>query len=63
MRLIFGVDPRNAGRLRLDGAEADIRGPRQAMRLGIGYMPEDRKQQGLFLDLYSRPSRAPCSTS
>jgi ribose transport system ATP-binding protein len=50
-RLIFGADPKSAGTLLLDGREVDIREPLDAIRLGIGYVPEDRKGQGLFLQL------------
>ena len=35
----------------LDGQEVDIREPLDAIRLAIGYLPEDRKGQGLFLQL------------
>ncbi|TDR77904.1 sugar ABC transporter ATP-binding protein [Paludibacterium purpuratum] len=50
-RLIFGADNRLRGRLRIDGTDVDIRSPRDAIRHGIGYLPEDRKRQGLFLHL------------
>ena len=50
-RLIFGADPKTGGRVRLDGQEVDIREPLDAIRLAIGYLPEDRKGQGLFLQL------------
>jgi len=50
-RLIFGADPRTGGRVVLDGTEVKINEPLDAIRLGIGYLPEDRKGQGLFLQL------------
>ena len=50
-RLIFGADPRTGGRVMLDGTEVTINEPLDAIRLGIGYLPEDRKGQGLFLQL------------
>lgn len=50
-RLIFGADPKTGGRVLLDGKEVDIREPLDAIRLAIGYLPEDRKGQGLFLQL------------
>ncbi len=50
-RLIFGADPKTGGRVLLDGQEVDIREPLDAIRLAIGYLPEDRKGQGLFLQL------------
>ena len=55
-RLIFGADERATGNVRLNGAgtELDIRKPADAMRNGILYLTEDRKGQGLFLDLSVR---------
>ena len=50
-RLIFGADARTGGRVVLDGTEVKINEPLDAIRLGIGYLPEDRKGQGLFLQL------------
>jgi ribose transport system ATP-binding protein len=50
-RLIFGADPKSGGRIRLDGKEVTIQDPLDAIRLGIAYVPEDRKGQGLFLQL------------
>ena len=50
-RLIFGADRRESGVLRLDGEVVTIDEPLTAIRLGIGYLPEDRKGQGLFLQL------------
>ncbi len=48
---LFGIRERKAGRVRLFGKEARIRSPRDAIRLGLGYLPEDRKEQGLFLEM------------
>ena len=48
---IFGVRPRRAGRIFWKGREVDIRGPRDAVALGIGLVPEDRKRQGLVLGM------------
>jgi ribose transport system ATP-binding protein len=36
------------GTVRFEGREIHPRSPREAIRLGIGYLPEDRKLQGLF---------------
>jgi inositol transport system ATP-binding protein len=49
-RAIFGVDPIESGELYLDGKVVSIKSPRDAIRLGIAMVPEDRKQQGLFLN-------------
>ncbi len=51
MRLIFGIDKKTSGTIRLDGKEAAIASPKQAIDLGVGYLPEDRKLQGLFLEM------------
>lgn len=48
-RLLFGADRAEAGEIWLDGQRVEIRSPRDAIRLGIGLVPEDRKSQGLFL--------------
>jgi inositol transport system ATP-binding protein len=53
-RAIFGADPFDAGELRVDGAPVLIRTPEDAIRHGIGLVPEDRKQQALFLALAVR---------
>ncbi|HWT31539.1 MAG TPA: sugar ABC transporter ATP-binding protein [Propylenella sp.] len=53
-RAIFGADPFDAGEIRVDGAPVAIRTPRDAIRHGIGLVPEDRKQQALFLALAVR---------
>ena len=50
-RLIFGADPKTSGRVLLAGQEISVNEPLDAIRLGIGYLPEDRKGQGLFLQL------------
>lgn len=48
---LFGADPKATGRVRLDGKEIKFRSVKEAMHAGIGYMPEDRKEQGLFLEM------------
>jgi ribose transport system ATP-binding protein len=50
-RAVFGADPIDAGRILLDGRELQIRGPRDAIAAGIVYVTEDRKREGLALDL------------
>ena len=51
MRLICGADRREAGTIRINGREARIRTPRDAVAAGIGYLSEDRKRYGLCLGL------------
>ena len=50
-RAIFGADPFNSGRVLIDGEPAAISSPQDAIRRGVGLVPEDRKQQALFLAL------------
>ena len=50
-RLIFGADPRVSGTLQLDGRPIEIASPGEALDAGIVYLTEDRKGQGLFLDM------------
>lgn len=47
---LAGVDIADEGRVLVDGVPVDIRNVADAMRHGIGYVPEDRLSQGLFLD-------------
>jgi ABC-type sugar transport system ATPase subunit len=51
---VFGLDPKATGRVFIDGRPADIRSPREAMALGVGFLPEDRKTQGLVLSMGGR---------
>jgi ABC-type sugar transport system ATPase subunit len=53
-RCIFGADPIESGELRLDDQPITLRSPQDAVALGIGYVPEDRKQQGLILGMSVR---------
>ncbi len=46
---LFGLDAVSAGALYVNGARVRIDDPRQAIRYGIGFVPEDRKRQGLVL--------------
>lgn len=50
-RLIFGAERRTSGELRLGGVPMEIRSPREAIASGLVYLTEDRKSQGLFLDM------------
>lgn len=47
---LFGVLQSDSGRTVVDGKEVHIRGIQDAIKAGIGYVPEDRLTQGLFLD-------------
>jgi len=50
-RAIFGVDPITDGQILLDGKPISISSPSEAIQHRIGYLPEDRKAAGLFLDM------------
>ncbi len=52
-RMIFGADPKKHGKLTLAGKEIDVTSPGSAIRNRIGFVPEDRKGQGLFLEMAS----------
>lgn len=51
LRAIFGADPRDGGDVRLEGRAVRVRRPADAVRRGIYLVPEERRSQGLFLDL------------
>lgn len=53
-RAVFGADPFDSGRILIDGHPVHISSPQEAIRHGIGLVPEDRKQQALFLSLAIR---------
>jgi ribose transport system ATP-binding protein len=51
MRAIFGADRKAGGEIYIDGKQVHIRNPRDAVRHGLSLVTEDRKTQGLMLDL------------
>ncbi|MFI5378615.1 MAG: sugar ABC transporter ATP-binding protein [Tepidisphaerales bacterium] len=57
-RALCGIEPLDAGDITLDGVYLDVRNPQQAIRGGLGYMTEDRKDQGLFLRMSIRDNCA-----
>ena len=50
-RAIFGVDKPDAGDVTVDGLKLKPGSPTAAMKAGIGLVPEDRRQQGLVMEL------------
>jgi ABC-type sugar transport system ATPase subunit len=48
-KAVFGADPRDSGEILIDNKPVDIRTPQDAIQAGLGYLPEERKLQGLFL--------------
>ena len=55
-RAVFGADPIDDGRIELDGDALTIRSPRDAIDAGIGYLTEDRKGEGLAMQLGIEPN-------
>jgi inositol transport system ATP-binding protein len=53
-RAIFGADRIDSGEVLVGGKPVNIRNPADAIAVGIGLVPEDRKQQALFLGLAIR---------
>ena len=50
-RTLFGLTPAEAGTIRLKGTVLRIASPADAIRAGIAYVPEDRRQHGVVLDM------------
>jgi ribose transport system ATP-binding protein len=50
-RAIFGAEPAARGEIRIDGHPVRVRSPRAATRLGLGLLTEDRKYEGLAMNL------------
>jgi ribose transport system ATP-binding protein len=48
--LLFGAAPTESGEIRVNGTAVKIHSPADAIRNGIGLLPEDRKGSGLFLE-------------
>ncbi|MDR2477658.1 MAG: sugar ABC transporter ATP-binding protein [Treponema sp.] len=54
IRAIFGADRVTGGVVRMNGKPVKIMKPVDAMKNGIGYLPEDRKNDGIIADLSVR---------
>jgi len=50
-RAVFGADRMDSGTVELEGRELNIMNPQDAIEAGIGYLTEDRKSEGLALQL------------
>jgi len=48
---IFGAVPKDSGEILLHGKCVCVNSPKDAIRAGLGYLPEDRKEAGLFLEM------------
>ena len=54
VRAIFGADRVTGGKVQVKGKDVKITKPHDAMKAGIGYLPEDRKKDGIIADLSVR---------
>ena len=54
VRAIYGADKADSGKLKVNGKEVKIHAPIDAMKLGMAYLPEDRKKDGIIADLSVR---------
>jgi galactofuranose transport system ATP-binding protein len=53
-RMMFGADPHDTGSMQSAGRAVAVRSPADAIKLGWGFCPEDRKADGIFSDLSVR---------
>jgi ABC-type sugar transport system ATPase subunit len=53
-RAVFGIDRKETGEVFIAGKQVDCTSPQVAIKAGLGYLPEDRKLQALFLGLAVR---------
>ena len=51
VRLLFGADPKIGGQILINGKEVIIKQPKDAVKHGMGYISEDRKQLGLAVNM------------
>ncbi len=51
LQVLFGIAPALAGRILIDGEPQTLHSPVDAIRAGLALVPEDRKQQGLILEM------------
>ena len=54
IRAIYGADKPDGGTIKVNGKEVKIKSPLDAMKLGMAYLPEDRKKDGILADLSVR---------
>jgi len=51
LETLFGITPALAGTIKVDGDSESLQNPREAIAAGLALVPEDRKQQGLIIDM------------
>ena len=57
-RLLFALDDRDSGDIQIDGKTVELANPADALKLGLGLCPEDRKQSGIVAELSVRENIA-----
>lgn len=57
-RVLFGLDRSDAGEMRVQGQAVRLDSPAQAIRMGLGLCPEDRKAEGIIAELSVRENIA-----
>jgi len=57
-RLLFALDERDSGEMRVDGKAVRLEQPADAVHLGLGFCPEDRKHSGIVAELSVRENIA-----
>lgn len=50
MRSVFGLDPKDSGEVFIDGKKIEIKNPSDAIKNKIGFVTENRQEEGLILD-------------
>ena len=63
LKALFGLHRDATGTVELDGETLGLRGSREAMRRGVGYVPADRKEEGLVLPMSTRENLVMARTS
>lgn len=63
LEAVFGLRPPASGTVEVDGKRARLRSPRQAIRGHVGFVPADRKLQGLILEMSVRENLVMAATS
>lgn len=51
MQALFGVKPKHSGDIYMDGHKVEIKSSTDAVRAGMGFVPEDRKELGVLLEM------------
>jgi ribose transport system ATP-binding protein len=51
VRALFGIDKKDTGEVWLDGQSVELLSPQVSIQAGLGFVPEDRKLQGLILNM------------